>query len=527
MTLQSLGRSVFRAVAPLLAAAAFAQVPSSQHVVLVIDENSSFSDVTANMPWLVGQGDASGYAANYKSDNGGSLLNYLWLASGSCESSANCTLPAGTHDFNCTGNACYYPGSSTSDPITDDNIFRKLNNAGISWKVYAQSYSAAGGKVTTSDNSNVTSDYRGSNGATCYSDVMNNGSVSASKVDDLAQLTNDIASGKLHQFMIIVPDGNHDAHDCPVGMSSCTEAQKLAAADDFLSGTLDPILSTPDFQPGGSGLIIVTFDECGGGTNSGCGAAVYTAVIGPQVAPHTVSQTTYKHENTLRTILDSLGVRTYPGAAASAADMSDFFSANGSKPEVTVSSPASGEVLSSPVVVQASAVPTSGHTVSGWTVYVDSASKYSTGAATAINPTLKISTGTHTILVRAWDTSGAFGDQTFSLTVNQEKPTVTVLTPASGANLGSPVNIQASASPTAGHSITGWWIYLDGTAISNFGSVTSIASNLTMGLGTQSVVVRAWDTSGAYGDQTLTLTASKKPAVVLSKPSAGANVIVP
>ncbi|PYX49121.1 MAG: hypothetical protein DMG79_09765, partial [Acidobacteria bacterium] len=301
----------------------------------------------------------------------------------------------------------------------------------------------------------------------------------------------------------------------------------MAAADDFLSGTLDPILSTPDFQPGGSGLIIVTFDECGGGTNSGCGAAVYTAVIGPQVAPHTVSQTTYKHENTLRTILDSLGVRTYPGAAASAADMSDFFAANGSKPEVTVSSPASGEVLSSPVVVQASAVPTSGHTVSGWTVYVDSASKYSTGAATAINPTLKISTGTHTILVRAWDTSGAFGDQTFSLTVNQEKPIVTVLTPASGANLGSPVNIQASASPTAGHSITGWWIYLDGAAISNFGSVTSIASNLTMGLGTHSVVVRAWDTSGAYGDQTLTLTASKKPAVVLSKPSAGANVISP
>src|SRR5437588_868432 len=154
MTLKSLGRSVFGAVALLLAAAAFAQVPSSQHVVLVIDENSSFTDVMANMPWLVGQGDASGYAANYKSDNGGSLLNYLWLASGSCESSANCTLPAGTHDFNCTGNACYYPGSSTSDPITDDNIFRKLNNAGISWKVYAQSYSAAGGKVTTSENSN-------------------------------------------------------------------------------------------------------------------------------------------------------------------------------------------------------------------------------------------------------------------------------------------------------------------------------------------------------------------------------------
>lgn len=87
------GRTVPAALVLLLAAAAaLAQVPSSQHVVLVIDENSSYSNVMANMPWLVAQGNANGYASNYQSDNGGSLLNYLWLASGSCESSANCTL---------------------------------------------------------------------------------------------------------------------------------------------------------------------------------------------------------------------------------------------------------------------------------------------------------------------------------------------------------------------------------------------------------------------------------------------------
>ena len=109
----------------------------------------------ANMPWLVAQGAANGYATNYTSDNGGSLLDYLWLASGSCHSSANCSLPPATHDFNCNGNDCYYPGKQTSDPITDDNIFRELNNAGISWKVYAQSYSLAGGTVTTPDNPNT------------------------------------------------------------------------------------------------------------------------------------------------------------------------------------------------------------------------------------------------------------------------------------------------------------------------------------------------------------------------------------
>src|SRR4030088_680648 len=157
MFFKNLGRRV--SIAPVLllvSLAGSAQVPSSQHVVLVINENSSFSEVSANMPWLIAEGNANGHAANYKSDSSGSLLNYLWLASGSCHSKDNCTLPAGTHDFHCSGNDCYVPHTTSSYPITDDNIFRELNNAGISWKVYAQSYAAAGGTLTTADNNNNT-----------------------------------------------------------------------------------------------------------------------------------------------------------------------------------------------------------------------------------------------------------------------------------------------------------------------------------------------------------------------------------
>ncbi|MGC2447392.1 MAG: alkaline phosphatase family protein, partial [Candidatus Sulfotelmatobacter sp.] len=319
MSVHSVRRSVLAAAAIVcLAAVAFAQVPVSQHVVLVIDENHSFSDVMANMPWLVGQGYANGYATNYKSDNGGSLLDYLWLASGSCESAANCTLPPGTHDFNCTGNDCYYPNTQTTDPITDDNIFRLLNNAGISWKVYAQSYAAAGGTPTTPDNANGTSYYRRHNGATWYSDILSNVDGSASKIVDLSELMPDLDGSRLPRFIIIVPDGNHDAHDCPVGMKSCSTAQQLAAADQFLSDTVGPIVASGDFQPGGTGLLLVTFDECGPGTDGGCGASVYTALIGPKVIPHTVSSVLYHHENALRTMLDSLGITTYPGAAATA-----------------------------------------------------------------------------------------------------------------------------------------------------------------------------------------------------------------
>jgi len=513
------GRSVLAALALVcLAASAFAQVPMSQHVVLVIDENSSFSDVRENMPWLVGQGNTYGYATNYKSDNGGSLLDYLWLASGSCHSSANCTLPPGTHDFGCSGNSC-------KSPITDDNIFRELNNAGISWKVYAQSYAAAGGTPTTPDNHNGTDYYRRHNGATWYSDVINNVDGSASKIVDLSHLATDVENNALPRFVIIVPDGNHDAHDCPVGMGSCSEAQKLAAADQFLSANLQPILDMRDFQSGGTGLIIVTFDECAGGTNAGCGASVYTAVLGPQVIPHTVSATSYKHENALRTMLDSLGIKNYPGASAAAADMSDFFHVNTNKPDVIMTSPVNGSNMASPVPVQASATPSSGHSITNWVVYVDGKNVYTAGAVTSINAHITMTSGKHTVIARAWDSSGAYGDETANITVNTSKPSVSISTPTNNANVSSTVNLQASATPSSGQKISGWWVYVDSVAKYNTGSVNSINTNLTLSPGWHRIVVRAWDTSDAYGDQTISVNATtSKTTVTVSSPAPGSNL---
>jgi phosphatidylinositol-3-phosphatase len=525
MTSQPLGRSVFIGVLfVLMTLSAVAQVPLSQHVILVIDENTSFSDVMANMPWLVAEGRANGYATNYHSDNGGSLMNYLWLASGSCHSSANCNLPSGTHNFNCTGNDCYYPKTTTTDPITDNNIFRELNNAGISWKVYAEQYARAGGTVTTPDNNNNTSYYRRHNAATWYSDILKDVDGSARKVVDLSELATDLANKALPRFVIIVPDGNHDAHDCPVGMSTCTVAQQLSAADGFLRNTLTPILSSADFQPGGDGLLFITFDECGDGTNLGCGASVYLAVIGPKVKRHIVSAMPYKHENTLRTMLDALGISTGPGAAAGTAEMSEFFTTP--KPLVDVSSPANSETVSTSVPIQAFATSTAGHAIMGWYVYVDSVAKYQAGSTSTIHPIVTMSTGTHNVLVRAWDSSGAFGDKSFSVSA-VSKPAVTIFTPGNNAIVGTPVNVRAAASPTAGRSITGWRIYADGISAYSAGAANSINTNLTLKTGTHTLVVRTWDTSGAYGDRTLSLTVSAKPAVAVATPVPGSSVASP
>jgi hypothetical protein len=94
-------------------------------------------------------------------------------------------------------------------------------------------------------------------------------------------------------------------------------------------------------------------------------------------------------------------------------------------------------------------------------------------------------------------------------------------------NVGSPVNIRASSSPTAGHTISGWWIYADGVGAYNSGAVSAINANLGLKVGTHTLMVRAWDTSGAYGDQTLLLTVSSKPAVAVSTPEPGSSVNSP
>lgn len=277
-------------------------VPHSSHVVLVVDENTGYSTTAGQMTWLTGEGTAYSYAKNYVSNTSGSLMDYLWLASGSCESSA-CALPSGTNNFGCNGNNC-------SSPITDDSIWAEMDRLGISWRVYAQSYAAAGGTVTTPDNANGTSYYRRHNGATWYAEILNNVSGAQAKIVDFSQFALDLANNALPQFSWIVPDGLHDAHD-----------GSPAQADAFLQSNVAPLLNQPYFQPGGDGLLIITFDN----GDFDIAGPVYFAIMGPNVKQGYVSTTSYHHENTLRTMLDALGIAVHPGASATANAMVEFF----------------------------------------------------------------------------------------------------------------------------------------------------------------------------------------------------------
>jgi len=408
-----------------LIAAAQSAVPRSSHVVLLMDENTSYSTTLAKMPWLVSQGSANGYAANYFSNTTGSLMDYLWLASGSCHSSVNCALRAGSNDFGCTGNTC-------AAPITDDNIFREMNNRGISWKVYAQSYTAAGGTVTTPDLANGTHYYRRHNGATWYSDILSNVAGSQAKIVDFSRFAVDLANDALPQFSIIAPDGLNDGHDTGP-----------APADLFLSTNLPPLLATPYFQPGGDGLLIITFDN----GDADAAGQVYTAVIGPNVTPNTVSNTAYKHENAFRTLLDALGITTTPGFAAIVPPMKDFFSGY-----VTITSPAPNAIAGPQVLISASATETSAqiYQLQVWDNTTGQKLAESTPGSSTIYQTVSLAPGSHQIIVEDISTGTYSVLHKAAVNITVSDGGIVIASPASNVAVDTQVLVSASAIESNG-----------------------------------------------------------------------------
>ena len=89
---------------------------SAPHVFLIIEENRSYSSVyPTGMPWLSQLGDKFGVATNYYSDESGSLLDYLWLSSGSGETAYGCTGGGCSHVIP-SDKACVYEAQTTHMP---------------------------------------------------------------------------------------------------------------------------------------------------------------------------------------------------------------------------------------------------------------------------------------------------------------------------------------------------------------------------------------------------------------------------
>jgi len=255
------------------------------HVFIVTEENTNYSSVigSSSMPYLNGLAQQYGLATQYYANTHPSIGNYFELSTGQIISNND--------------------GFSTVQNVP--NVVRSLLAAGKTWKSYAESIPNAcylGG-----DTGNYA---RKHNIFPLLSDVAND-PVQACNNVPFTQFATDLANGTLPHFSNIVPNLCNDAHDC-----------SLSTADTWLKNNIDPLIKSAMFQR--DGLLIIVFDESGGDNTNGGGRVVWVAVS-PKSKPGYQSTTLYQHQSTLRLILKGLGVNVFPGAAASAPDMSEFF----------------------------------------------------------------------------------------------------------------------------------------------------------------------------------------------------------
>jgi hypothetical protein len=154
---------------------------------------------------------------------------------------------------------------------------------------------------------------------------------------------------------------------------------------------------------------------------------------------------------------------------------------------VAVSTPGNGAKVASPVTIKASA--SSSNVITGWHVYVDDNDVYSGGESSSISASVSMATGSHSVIVRAWDSTGAYGSADLSLTVGAagggSGVTVAVSSPANGAAVSSPATFNASAA--SGYTITAWTIYVDGASAYTAGATSTISAPVSMSSGSHSV----------------------------------------
>lgn len=274
---------------------AAARIPPSRHVWVITEENHSFEEAAASMPYVMSLASQYGVATQYYADMHNSISALMHLTAG----------------------ATVTTDDSTPDTFNVDNIVRHLVQKNLTFRSYQQGLPRAGFLGLWSGTY-----VKRHNPLAYFTDVAD--SNLRFNLVPLPQLASDLAHHTAGNYNYVTPDLDNDAHD-----------GSLQAADEWLRQNLPPILAQPEFQTGGDGLLFITFDEgnlgdvdfrCNATSKSqDCGGRVLTVVIGPNVKRGFRSGTFYNHESLLATACQALGTDGCPGKAEHARAMDDFF----------------------------------------------------------------------------------------------------------------------------------------------------------------------------------------------------------
>ena len=171
---------------------------------------------------------------------------------------------------------------------------------------------------------------------------------------------------------------------------------------------------------------------------------------------------------------------------------------------VTISSPANGATVGSPVHFIASATGT--YPISSMIIYVDNVNKYLVYAS-HLDTYMSLPTGKHSVIIKSWDSHGTIyqasesinvGSSTTTTTTSTSGSGVSISSPTSGSTVGSPVHFVASASGSA--PISSMIIYVD-NANKYLVYANHLDTYLSLANGGHSVIIKAWDNTGKIYQQ--------------------------
>ena len=394
MTAIAWGRRTRAALAMVAAVAAFAAcaptagaaLPPIHHVFVIVLENESASTTfgpNPPAPYLATTMRAAGaYLPNYYGIGHASLDNYIAMISGQApnpNTQADCGIYADMSNPGIdltgqeTGTGCVYPPDI---PTVAD----QLTHSGLTWAAYEESMGADPTRETSVCGHPVLGTADNTEGATpldqyatrhdpfMYFHTITDTAQCDSVVnlDQLQTALDDAANTP--NYVFITPDLCSDGHD-----ANCANSQLaggFAGINGFLTHWVPKITGSPAFMK--DGLLIVIFDEAGGGDSSSCcgelpgptalspggtgpgGGDTGAVLLSPFIAPGTVSAVPYNHYSMLATVEDIFGLGRLGDAGGATPFGNDVFGHPQAPPSVvtistTTTTTTSATTTASPV----------------------------------------------------------------------------------------------------------------------------------------------------------------------------------
>ncbi len=246
----------------------------AQKVLVVVEENHSYTQMKQGMPYLAGLSSKYGYATHWTALAHPSEPNYLGIAAGST--------------FGITDDQA--PTAHKTQLASATSVFDQALAAGRTAATYAESMPQNCHIYDYPDRSKGVPKYAVRHNPWVYFPKYR----SSCLAHDFA-LTNfarDAGKNALPNVGFLIPNLDNDAHD-----------GSLSTADAWLKKTLAPVLASSDFSSGKL-VVVVTADE----DDKKSGNTVLTSVLTPAVS-HKIVTTPLTHYSLTRYIAQILGVK--------------------------------------------------------------------------------------------------------------------------------------------------------------------------------------------------------------------------